>query len=208
MKLALALSAVIALSACESGPSGPGVVTPAPMGWQVFNTNNVYTGAGTPMQLVDNQLVLDIPQPPGNINYVTMASGSLADKSTITMRFRLEGEGHMVATDVPTLPGMVTLYFQQANLCWSAQCEAMRWFSTTARVRPPVAGEYQLQANLNSPDWTAVLTSTPATNPAGYAAARANAGRVGFVMGGGNGVGHGVHAVGPVRMVVTSFTVQ
>ena len=53
-----------------------------------------------------------------------------------------------------------------------------------------------------------MMGGTAATNPAEFAAALANASRIGFVLGGGDGLGHGVYATGPLRLVVTGFEVR
>ena len=52
------------------------------------------------------------------------------------------------------------------------------------------------------------MTSSARTNPAGFRAALAEADQVGFVLGGGDGFGHGVYATGPARLVVTEFRVE
>ena len=57
-------------------------------------------------------------------------------------------------------------------------------------------------------NWTAVSTSSARTNPAGFQAALAEADQVGFVLGGGDGYGHGVFATGPARLIVTEFRVE
>jgi hypothetical protein len=57
-------------------------------------------------------------------------------------------------------------------------------------------------------NWTAVQSSSARTNPAAFRAALAAADRIGFVLGGGDGFGHGVFATGPARLVVTSFRVE
>jgi hypothetical protein len=57
-------------------------------------------------------------------------------------------------------------------------------------------------------NWTAVQSSTARTNPAGFTAAIAEADQVGFVLGGGDGYGHGVHATGRARLIVTEFRVE
>ncbi len=57
-------------------------------------------------------------------------------------------------------------------------------------------------------NWSAVQSSTARTNPAGFRNALANADQVGFVLGGGEGLGHGVFATGRARLVVTSFRIE
>jgi hypothetical protein len=53
-----------------------------------------------------------------------------------------------------------------------------------------------------------VQSSSARTNPAAFRAALAEADQVGFVLGGGDGYGHGVFATGPARIVVTDFRVE
>jgi hypothetical protein len=53
-----------------------------------------------------------------------------------------------------------------------------------------------------------VQTSSARSSPAAFRAAIANADQVGFVLGGGDGFGHGVFATGPARLVVTDFRVE
>ena len=56
--------------------------------------------------------------------------------------------------------------------------------------------------------WTAVETSSAQANPAAFRAALAEADQVGFVLGGGDGYGHGVFATGPARLTILSFKVE
>jgi hypothetical protein len=52
------------------------------------------------------------------------------------------------------------------------------------------------------------MTSTARTQPEAFREALAKADQVGFVLGGGDGLGHGVYATGPARLIVTSFRVE
>lgn len=221
MKLAsllLALALVGCASDNHSGgtntpPIPPVVVNPmVPTSWQlgpIVNGENYTTGAN--VGVYPDGWYIDVPPPPGSVHYVTMATGPLTGKSKIVMEFRVEtGPGaKIVPSDVPQLTSMLSLYFERANLCWTAACETQRWYSVGfANVRPLVAGSYVLEAPFDA-NWTAVLTTSRASNPAAFADTMANAGRVGFVLGGGNGAGHGVYAVGgAARIVITKFTVE
>lgn len=154
---------------------------------------------------------IDLPRAPGSVNYVTFPHGSLAGKKRIVMRYRIEAAPgvRIVPRTAPQQPSMITLYFQRGGDNWSGrrQFETYRWYAKFARHSPIRPGEYQMVAPLNG-NWTAVQSSSARNNPAAFRDALANAGRVGFVLGGGDGVGHGVYATGPARIVVTQFRVE
>jgi hypothetical protein len=154
---------------------------------------------------------IDIPRAPGSVHYVTFRHGSLAGKSRIVMRYRIEGEpgARIVPTTVPTSPSMITLYFQRGGDNWSARgrFEAYRWYASFATQSPLTPGEHVLVAPLNG-NWTAVQSSNARTNRAAFGDALANADQVGFVLGGGDGLGHGVSATGRARLIVTDFRVE
>jgi hypothetical protein len=129
------------------------------------------------------------------------------------MRYRLEVDPgvRIVPTTDPKLPSVITLYFQRRGDKWSGlrQYEAYRWFATFASHWDLKAGEYQMMAPLDAA-WTAIETSTAATAPQAFREALADADHVGFVLGGGDGYGHGVHLVGSGRgrLAVTDFRVE
>jgi hypothetical protein len=62
-------------------------------------------------------------------------------------------------------------------------------------------------APLDGP-WTAVQTSSARNNPAAFRASKVEADQVGFVLGGGDGYGHGIFATGPARLIVLDFRVE
>lgn len=157
--------------------------------------------------------MLNIPTAPGSAQYITRPTGPLAGKQKIIMQFRVEldGDAKLVPSDGPPgLTGSLALYFEKRGLCWSAKCESDRWFAPQeGRVRPLNAGTYFVEVPFVA-NWSAVLTSTRENNISAYNAALANAGRVGFVLGGGDGLGHGVHCTSPnaCRIVVLRYEVQ
>lgn len=203
------LAACLLLAACGGGGSDrPSPIPPASGAWQAGPT--IYGkdySAGTVLTETQDGLAIDIPAAPRSTHYVTRA-GSLVGKSRITLRYRVEipeGASIKPVTD-PALPSMLSLYFQRAGDDWSGngKYEAFRWYSP--RIDSPItAGEHVLSVGLDE-NWTAVRTSSAASNPAAFAAAKANTARVGFVLGGGDGRGHGV--TGPARLVITSFDVN
>lgn len=155
--------------------------------------------------------VIDLPRAPGSVHYVTFRHGSLAGKSRIVMRYRIEvAPGvRIAATTAPGSPGMLTPYFQRAGDTWTARgaYEQYRWYGTLATVTPLVAGERTLIAPFSS-NWTAVEGSQAQRSPAGFRAAMVGAGEVGFVLGGGDGYGHGIFATGPARLIVSEFRIE
>ncbi len=154
---------------------------------------------------------IDLPRAPGSVHYVTFRHGSLAGKRRIVMRYRLEtapGVQLLAASDGRSA-SMITLYFQRAGDNWSGRgrFEAYRWYATFATRTPVTPGEHLMVAPLDG-RWTAVETSTARSNPAAFRDAVARADQVGFVLGGGDGNGHGVFAPGRARLIVTDFRVE
>jgi hypothetical protein len=154
---------------------------------------------------------IDLPQRPSGVHYVTFPHGSLAGKSRIVMRYRIEAAPgvRIVPATAPELPSILTLYFQRGGDNWSGRgrFEAYRWYATFASHMPLKPGEHVITAPLSG-NWTAVQTSSARSSPAAFRDAVANADQVGFVLGGGDGYGHGVYATGPARLIVTDFRVE
>jgi hypothetical protein len=154
---------------------------------------------------------IDLPQSPGSLHYVTFGHGSLAGKRRIVIRYRLEADPgvRLLAASDRRSPSMITLYFQRRGDNWSGRgrFESYRWYATFATQSPVTPGEHLMVAPLDGA-WTAVETSSARTNPAAFREAIAAAGQVGFVLGGGDGFGHGVFATGRARLVVTEFRVE
>jgi hypothetical protein len=154
---------------------------------------------------------VDLPNAPGSVHAVTFRHGPLVGKRRIVMRYRVEaapGTRILAASDGRS-PSMITLYFQRRGDNWSGRgrFETYRWYATFATRTPLTPGNHVMVAPLDGP-WTAIETSKAATNPAAFRAALADADQVGFVLGGGDGFGHGVIATGPARLIVTDFRVE
>jgi hypothetical protein len=154
---------------------------------------------------------INFPAAPGSVRYVTVPSGSLTGKTSMTIKGRWEmADGaRLVPRRFPNAPPLMTLYFQRSGDDWSAQGdkEAYRQYASFGTVQDMKAGEFTMTARFDQ-NWTAILSSSRENNLAGFNAALANAARIGFVMGGGDGLGHGVYAIGDVRLVVTSFKIE
>lgn len=153
--------------------------------------------------------VLELPQAGGSAHYVTTATVALAGKTRVVMSYRVEADPGVAIVPrlYPTSPSMLTLYFQRQGDQWTAATEAWRWYASFVTQSPILPGDYVMVAPLTS-NWTAVLASTRENNPSAYSAALAETARVGFVLGGGDGLGHGVYATGPARIVVKSFRLE
>jgi hypothetical protein len=146
----------------------------------------------------------------GEAHYVTVPTGPLTGKTRVTLTGRIEmAPGvDLVPVKDPAAPALLTLFLQRVGDDWSAKgaMEAYRWWASFGTMGGLRAGEFTMSARFDQ-NWTAVLVSSAQSNPQGFQAALANAARIGFTLGGGDGLGHGVYATGPARLVVTGFEV-
>jgi hypothetical protein len=215
-----AIAAALVLPACGSGGADAQGQAPAadPRDAGAWEIGPIVSGRnysrGMPLHPPPRRgggFQFDIPRAPGSVHYVTFRHGSLAGKKRIVMRYRIvAAPGVRIAPpSEPTAPAMLTLYFQRRGDDWSGRrrFETYRWYATFATQTPLRAGDRTLSAPLDG-NWTAVETSTARNHPAEFRAALADADRVGFVLGGGDGYGHGVFATGPARLIVSDFRVE
>lgn len=179
----------------------------------IINGKNYSVGAqARPTQTPDGWSI-DFPNATegGSIHYVTMPSVPLDNYERIHIKYRIEANPGVIlyATSDPNAPSMLVLYFQRADDNWSgtAKYESYRWWASFRIQSPLVPGEYEVFAPFDQV-WTAVQSSSTVTNWNEFLEARKNAGRIGFTLGGGSGLGHGVSASGPARIVVTHFGVE
>ena len=208
---------VLSLLAAGSGPAATSALAAVsnPGAWQIgpiIRGRNYSRGVPLrPTPRRDGGFQIDLPRAPGSVHYVTFRHGSLAGKSRIVMRYRIEAAPgvRILPITAPNLPSIITLYFQRGGDNWSARgpFETYRWYAAFASHSPIVPGDHVLVAPLNGA-WSAVERSTARSNPAAFRAALAGADQVGFVLGGGDGLGHGAFATGPARLVVTDFRVE
>jgi hypothetical protein len=163
--------------------------------------------------------VIDLPtHEASQVGYVTFNHGSLAGKTQIRMRYRLElSPGAKVYAvsqadrSSTVYPAMLTLYFQREGDDWSAggKFETYRWFATLANDGNNYLreGEVEIVVPLERV-WTATQDSNAVDQRPAFEAAKASACCVGFVLGGNeNSVGHGARSTGDARLVVTKFEV-
>jgi hypothetical protein len=213
LRFTLAIVLAMGLAACGGG-GGDSAPAAAPT-----NTMDAAAWTADAVQPVPHPegWALDIPTRDGNAlqgesrNYITTASGSLAGKTKVTLHARWEfADGtKIVPRRFPDSPSLMTLYFQRSGDDWTAQgkYETYRWYASFGTVKGITPGDLVMTARFDQ-NWTAVLGSSRATKPEEFAAAMVNAGRIGFVLGGGDGLGHGVYATGPARLVVKSFVIE
>jgi hypothetical protein len=214
------LTAFVLLAACGEASevsARPAVHHHEPEKWSIGPTirgRNYSPGMPPhPSPSREGGMQIELPRAPASLHYVTFRHGSLAGKRRIVMRYRIEADPgvRIVPTTVPALPSVITLYFQRAGDTWSGRrdYETYRWFATFASHWRPEPGEHVMTAPLDG-GWTAIQTSTASSAPEAFRAALANADQVGFVLGGGDGYGHGVHIEGRgrARLIVTEFRVE
>jgi hypothetical protein len=209
-----ALAALIALAGCgarasaDAAAGGPAAwfIGPIIEGRDYSRGMPLHPAAGP-----GGSWYIDLPQAPGSVHYLTFSHGSLAGKHRLVMRYRVavDPDVRIVPVTAPNLPSIVTLYFQRRGDDWSGEgkFEAYRWYATFASQSPITAGEHEIVAPLDGA-WTAVISSTARNNPAAFRDAISSADQVGFVLGGGDGYGHGVYATGRARLIVAEFRVE
>ena len=211
----LALATLLAACGLDSEAAAQPSAASNPESWTIgpiIRGRNHSVGAALhPARRRGGGWQFDLPRPPGSVHYVTFRHGSLAGKRRIVMRYRIEAARgvRLLAASDGRSPAMITLYFQRRGDTWSGRgrFETYRWYATFATKTPLTPGNYVLIAPLDGP-WTAIETSKATTNPAAFRAALTDADQVGFVLGGGDGFGHGVTATGPARLIVMDFRVE
>jgi hypothetical protein len=193
------------ISACGGSKSHPRA-TPTPVSsWEVGPT---IRGKAYSTGFTFDGSTLTLPLAGGSANYITRPTGSLAGKTSIYLRYRVELDPG-VTLHPKCCPEMVatgpTLYFQIANDDWAS--DGGRWWATFATPIPIEPGEHELQVPFDG-NWTSVMTMSRTSNLQQFEQALAHAGRIGFTLGGGDGYGHGIYATGPARLIILDFSTQ
>lgn len=206
MRVQLPIAAV--LVACGGGGGG-GEAGTASAGEVVARPKWNIEGINPPRMELDNSF--DFPQPTasaGSVHHVTQACNGLSG-TELVLRFAVGGATgvKIVPRNFPNSPSLLSLFFQRRgdNMTGAGEFEAYRWYSPNmiVGIKP---GEWELRTRFDA-NWTAVMTSSRANNLSGFQAAMANAARVGFVLGGGDGRAHGVYATGPAHLIIREFKV-
>lgn len=209
--------AALALSGCDDGDriSNDGPKPGQSIDWQagpIIDGKN----AGSDIR-VSPDGSFAIPERGPGAKYITFRGGRLSGKSRITMRYRVDlPEGvQIVPTSNPEQQSIITLYFQRAGDNWSGrgEYETYRWYATSASQMPIIAGEHEITVSLDPgtserPTWTSIIAANSYAN-SNFDNAKAKADRVGFVLGGGTGYGHGVYATGEgARFTILDYRIE
>ncbi|WP_260581257.1 hypothetical protein [Sphingopyxis sp. PET50] len=134
----------------------------------------------------------------GHVHYVTFRPGTLAGKSWIVVRYRVDARAgtRFVPQANPDRAGTVSLYLQRRGDDWNARgrYQYYRWYAPAASVRELAPGAGEISVRLDDPQWISVLGQPSADYPGAMAEALADVERVGLVFGSSNARGHGVYA--------------
>lgn len=156
----------------------------------------------------------DFPSPDvraGHVHYVTFDPGSLAGKSRIVVRYRVDAASgaNFVPQENPAATATVSLMFQRRGDDWSARgrYEFYRWYAPASSLRSVAPGVVQMTVSLADPEWISVYGRDRRASPAAFEDALANTSRVGLVFGAASARGHGVFSTGPARFTLIDFKV-
>ena len=215
MVLRAFLLATLSLGFVPLAPTTAGAAPPPASAWTIGpvirGRNYSHEMPVSPTAGPRGSFHIDLPRAPGSVHYVTFPHGPLAGKSRIVLRYRIEaGSGVRIAprNHPAEMRALITPYFQRRGDSWSGRgrFETYRWYATFAS-RALTPGTFEIVAPLDA-RWTAVERSDALGARAAFRDAIADADQIGFVLGGGDGYGHGVYATGRARLVVTDFRVE
>lgn len=160
----------------------------------------------------------DFPREPdgrgrgGHVHYVTFDPGSLAGKTKISVRYRVDAAPgvRFVPLQFPDRTAAITLYFQRRGDNWTAKgrYQYYRWFAPPATMQTIAPGVHELTVRLDDPSWGSVMSRTAGMNPREFREALEQSSRVGLVFGSVGGRGHGVYATGRARFTLLSFRIS
>jgi hypothetical protein len=157
----------------------------------------------------------DFPYPnrdAGHVHYVTFDPGTLAGKSRIVVRYRVDARSgtRFVPQEHPDLPGTVSLFLQRRGDNWSARglYNFYRWYAPGHSVRELAPGTGEIVVRLDDPEWVAVLGGNSGCHRQEFREALARTSSLGLVFGSTSARGHGVYSTAPARFELTEFRVE
>ena len=200
-----------------SAPSAVAQNTAPAAQWQIgpiIRGQNYSVGMPLTPRPTRNGWSFDFPNPDadaGHVHYVTFRNGSLAGKSSIILRYRIEGARgvRFAPQEQPEMPAKISLYFQQRGDTWTAKgrYQYYRWYSPAQTMRAVAPGEYEMKVSLDDPRWISVLGQPSGKNTEAFVDAKRYAETVGIVFGSDAARGHGVYATGPARFTLLEFQI-
>lgn len=148
----------------------------------------------------------------GHVHYVTASAPDLSRFSRISYTYRIEAAPgtRFIPRESPELPATVSLYIQRRGDDWSGRRGRAhyRWFAPATHVTPIAPGTFRVTVSLSDPGWTQVWGQPAADHPREFAAALADAERVGLLFGSTFARGHGVFASRRARFVLVDFRME
>jgi hypothetical protein len=151
-----------------------------------------------------------IPLNPGSVHYITYHHGPLTGATTFTLHYRIDAAPGVEIKPIsnPAQQSILALYFQRAGDNWSGtgKYDGYRWYSS-ARNMPVTPGDHTITASITD-NWGGVETFNNKTNATEFRDAWDNADEIGFCIGGGTGVCHGVFATGKATLTILDFSVE
>jgi hypothetical protein len=203
MNRALTIALVLSLSACAS--DGDTDEAPRISQWligPVIDGKNYSRGLPDAAERHPEGWAIDFG-PDQSPHYVTRDAPTLTGRTLIRMRFRTEG-APIVGVGCPT--GTATVFLQARGEKYSGS-DGKRWWASFATVQLGEPKEYEIVAPLDG-NWTSANTMQAHSAPEAFAAALKDAQHVGFTFGNCEGLGHGITATGPAKIVVTHYGVE
>ena len=210
----------ILAGACFALLAGPAVIAAAQTAdsWQigpVIRGKNYSPGMPPAPDPTRSGWTFDFPAPDaaaGHVHYLTFRPGSIAGKSRIVVRYRVDAAPgtRFVPQEAPRLPAALSLYLQRRGDTWTARgdYEHYRWYAPAASVKVIAPGVHEIDVRLDDPEWISVMAKTSGSLPGAMQAAVDDVDRVGLTFGAlGDGRGHGVFATAPARFTLLSFRI-
>ncbi len=148
----------------------------------------------------------------GHVHYVTFDPGSLAGKTKISVRYRIDAAPgvRFVPQEFPDRTAAITLYLQRRGDNWTAKgpYDFYRWYAPATSMQTIEPGVHEITMRLDDPHWGSVMGGQSGANVRAFHEALEQTSRIGLVFGSKGGRGHGVYATGPARFTMLSFHIS
>ncbi|MBU1607256.1 MAG: hypothetical protein KKD08_10685 [Alphaproteobacteria bacterium] len=192
--------------------------TPAASGWvigPIIKGKNYSVGMPLHPSPMRNGWYFEFPYPDrdsGHVHYVTFQPESLAGKSRIRVRYRVNAapSTRFIPQEHVGLPATVSLFFQRRGDTWTARGKYnyFRWYAPGHSVQEIGPGTYQMTVRLDDPQWTPVMGGEAMDHQQSFRTALADPVQIGLVFGSRAARGHGVFTTAPARFELLSFDIE